>query len=182
MFHFKIFLDVETTGFDPIRNDVISLGAVITDGSLSVVDEFYTTIKPNINKFISDDALAVSGFTRDQLIEHKPQRDACIDFMWFLKPFLSEEPQSMVSHTNNGFDWRFVDWLFRKQDLNYNLYKILRHDYQESTIKIARDLGHSNNKLNDWAKKLNLNFNHHNALDDARMCMEVYKWLLSTKT
>lgn len=178
---FNIFIDIESTGFDPIRNDVTSLGAIVSDGHLNIVNEFYTTARPDINKFTSDDALKISGFTREELLNHTPQRDACIDFMYFLKPFLSELPQNMVSHTSNNFDWRFIDWMFRKQELNWNIYKILRHDYQESTIKIARAQGHSNNKLNEWALRLNKTFNHHNALDDARMCMEVYKWLLNTK-
>lgn len=182
MSRFNIFVDVETTGFDTIRNDVTSIGAVVTDGSFNTLEEFYTTVRPELNQFTSDKALEVSMFTRETLMQHKPQREACIDFMYFLKPYLSTFPQTMISHTVNNFDWRFIDGLFRKQDLNFNLYKILRHDYQESTIKLARSLGHTENKLSDWAIKLELDFNHHNALDDARVCMEIYKWLSDMKT
>lgn len=176
--NFYIFLDIESTGFDPIRNDVTSIGAIVTDRSHNVLSEFYTTVKPEINKFTSEDALVISGFSREALMQHKPQREACIDFMKFLKPYLELFPQTMVSHTVNGFDWRFLDWLFRKQDLNNNLYRVIRHDFQQSTIKIARDLGHSNNKLNEWAERLNLSFKHHNALEDAFMCFEIHRHLL----
>jgi DNA polymerase III epsilon subunit-like protein len=172
-----IFLDVETTSFDPIRGDVISLGAIVTDSSHNELGAFYTTVKPDMNKFISDDALAVSGFSRDDLLTFKPRREAVKDFMWFLKPHLDIFPQIMVSHTVNGFDYRFIDWMFRKEELNYKLYKIIRHDYQQSTIKMARDLGHSNNKLGEWATRLGLTFNHHNALEDARMCLNIHKHL-----
>lgn len=174
---YYLFVDIESTGFDPIRNDVTSLGAIITDSSLSEMGSFYTTVKPDMNKFISDDALKVSGFSLANLMIHTEQRDACILFMKFLKPYLEYFPLTMVSHTVNNFDWRFVDWLFRKQELNFSLYKALRHDYQESTIKLGRDAGHSTNKLNEWAERLGLTFNHHNALDDARMCLEIYRHL-----
>lgn len=174
---FYIFLDVETTGFDPIRNDVTSIGVVVTDHSHVVLSEFYTTVKPEINKFTSEDALIVSGFSKETLLSHKPQREACIDFMKFLKPYLETFPQKMISHTVNGFDWRFVDWLFRKQELNYNLYKVIGHENQESTIKIARELGYSNNKLSDWGNRLSISFEHHNALEDAKMCYMIHKQL-----
>lgn len=178
-FHSKhiVFLDVETTGFDPIKNDVTSLGAIITDSSLNEVGSFYTTVKPDMNKFISDDALKVSGFSLANLMIHTEQRDACILFMKFLKPYLECFPLTMVSHTVNNFDWRFIDWMFRKQELNFSLYKALRYDYQESTIKLGRDAGYPTNKLNEWADRLNLSFNHHNALDDAKMCLEIYRHL-----
>jgi DNA polymerase III epsilon subunit-like protein len=172
-----VFLDLETTGFDPIRNDVTSMGAIITDSSRIVLDELYTTARPDINKFTSDEALNISGFSKAQLLLHKPQREACIDLMKFLKPHLEEFPLMMVSHTSNNFDWRFLDWMFRKQDLNFKIYKALRHDYQQSTIKMGRSAGYDGNKLNQWAERLSLTFNHHNALDDARMCLEVHKFL-----
>lgn len=174
---YYFFIDIESTGFDPIRNDVTSLGAIVTDSSLNELNAFYTTVKPDMNKFVSDEALSVSGFTRANLMIHTPQRDACIAFMKFLKPYVELFPQIMVTHSLNNFDWRFVDWLFRKQELNYSLYKILRYDYQESTIKMGRDAGYQTNKLNEWADRLNMTFNHHNALDDARMCLEIYRHL-----
>jgi len=178
---FNIYIDIESSGFNPIRNDVTSIGVIVTDDLFNIQSQFYSTVKPDINKFTSDEALAISGFTRQALLLHKPRREACIDIMKFLKPYLSTEPQMMISHTVNCFDWRFLDWLFRKEDLNFNLYKILRHDYQLSTIKMARDLGHSNNQLGEWAKRLDLTFNHHNALDDALMCFNIHKHLADKK-
>ena len=174
---YYLFADIESTGFDPIRNDVTSIGAIVTDSSLNELAAFYTTVKPDLNKFVSDEALQVSGFSRANLMIHTSQREACILFMKFLKPYLEQFPMMMVSHTVNNFDWRFIDWLFRKQELNYSLYKALRYDYQESTIKLGRDAGYPTNKLNEWADRLKLNFNHHNAMDDARMCLEIYRHL-----
>ena len=175
--NYLVFVDAETSGFEPIRNDVTSIGAIVTDCSHNVLADFYTTVKPEINKFTSEEALVVSGFSKEALLTHKPQRQACIDFMRFLKPYLEEFPQMMVSHTVNGFDWRFIEWMFRKQELNYNLYRVLSPEFQESTIKLGRQAGHATNKLDEWAERLNLTFNHHNALDDARVCFQIHKHL-----
>ena len=83
---FNIYIDVETTNFDPIRGDITSIGVVVTDNSFSILDQFYSTVKPDINKFTSDEALAISGFNKVALMLHKPRREACIDIMKFLKP------------------------------------------------------------------------------------------------
>ena len=50
----------------------------------------------------------------------------------------------------------------------------------ESTIargkKNQRLYGIENQKLDTWARKLGIKFNHHSALDDAEVCMQVYKY------
>lgn len=179
---YLIFADVESTGFCPMKNDVTSIGAVITDRSHNLLREFYTTVRPDINKFTSDDALKVSGFSREQLMEHKPRREALIAFSYFLKPYLEIFPQTLISHTVNSFDYRFIDWCFRKEGFHFSLYRIIRYDFQESTIKMGRDAGFSTNKLSEWAERLSLTFQHHNALDDAKMCLNVHKYLSELKS
>lgn len=176
-----IFFDLETTGFDPIRNDVTSIGCIVTDEKVNVLDKFYIEVRPDINKFTSLDALVVSGFTIDQLKNFPSRKEALITLLNFLSNHESSWPHVSVSHSINNFDFKFLDWCFRKENINYSLYKTIRHDFQLSTIKIARSLGYKNNKLNIWANNLNIDFKHHNALSDAHMCMEIYKWLLNTK-
>jgi len=160
-----------------MKNDVSSIGVIVADSNYREVGAFYTKVRPDINNFISDKALEVSGFSRDQLSTFIPRRDAIIKFMHFLKPYVEATPQTMVSHTVNNFDYRFVDWMFRKEDLHFSLYRIIHYEYQLSTIKMGREAGHATNSLEEWASRLKLSFNHHNALDDARMCYNIFKCL-----
>jgi DNA polymerase III epsilon subunit-like protein len=40
-------------------------------------------------------------------------------------------------------------------------------------------LGYENNGLGEWAKRLKKDFLHHNALDDAKMCADIFKHLIN---
>lgn len=177
---YRVYLDVETTGFDAIRNDVVSLAAVVTDDDFNIQDKFYDTCKPEFNKYFSEDAIDVHGFTRDDLNTFQDPRDLCIKLLHFLRPFKDSNNVSrlFVSHSLRNFDFSFLEWLFIKQDLQYSLYKVLTPNNQRSTIKAARDAGHKKNKLNEWADRLGIDLTHHHALSDTMACLEVDKYLV----
>jgi DNA polymerase III epsilon subunit-like protein len=180
-FQYRNYCDVETSGFDPIRNDVISLALVVTDRELNVKGEFYETAKPEFNKFYSEEAEKIHGFRQRDMYKFQSRRQLCENLLKFLKPFKSEinVPNLFVQHALGQFDYKFIEWAFRKEELQYELWKVLRQDYQRSTITEARKLGFKNNKLNEWADRLEIHLNHHIAIEDARLCMEVDKFLLN---
>lgn len=60
-----IILDIETTGLDPKRHCMLSLGAVDYDSGL----EFYGECTAYSDSEIDPKALEINGFTRDQLRE-----------------------------------------------------------------------------------------------------------------
>lgn len=61
-----IVVDVETTGLDPARHSIVSIGAV-EFLSRDPVRHIYLECQPWYGAEISDEALAVNGFTREQL-------------------------------------------------------------------------------------------------------------------
>lgn len=64
------FVDVETTGTQPEKHGIIQLGALIchyADGKLEDRDELTFDVAPFAEDEIEDEALAVSGITREQL-------------------------------------------------------------------------------------------------------------------
>ena len=149
-----IMVDVETDGAIPSDYSMISLGAVVVEKSLNRT--FYAELKPISEKYIPE-ALAVSGFTREQVLGFEQPMKVMQDFeMWIHanskgKPFFISD--------NNGFDWMFVCWYF--------------HHF------LGRNpFGHSSTNLGSLYKGLVKdtfqNFKHlrkrnhtHNALDDA---------------
>lgn len=177
---YRIYCDVETTGFDPIRNDVVSIALVVTDEALTIKGEFYETVKPDFNKFYSDEAEKIHGFSKSQLKKFQEPRKLCINILNFLKPFKDENnfPRLFVSHSLRQFDYLFMEWLFRKQNLHFSMWKVLSQDKQRSTIKIAREQGYKTNKLNIWAERLGFDLKHHDAVSDTRCCLEVDKYLM----
>ncbi len=61
-----IIVDVETTGIDPEKHSIVSIGAV--DFS-NPSNEFYIECQPWDGAEITDRALEINGFTRDQLFD-----------------------------------------------------------------------------------------------------------------
>lgn len=87
----------------------------------------------------------------------------------------------MIYHALKGFDWHFFDYTFRKTGLEKSIYKMFNHKCTLSTIETARKLGHRNNKLNEWAKTLGIELDHHNALSDTKACAKLYFYLTKGK-
>lgn len=177
---FRVYCDVETSGFSAIRNDVISVALVVTDNNMKVLNEFYETAKPDFNKFYDPSAEKIHGFRQRDMYKFQSRRSLCENMLKFLKPFKSDinTPNLFVQHALRQFDYMFIEWMFRKEDLQYLLWKVLRQDYQRSTITEARKQGYKNNKLNEWADRVGFDLKHHDALSDTYGCYEVDKYLL----
>ncbi len=60
-----IILDIETTGISPTKNCMLSLGAVDYDTG----DEFYGECRIYPDREITDMALSINGFTREQCVD-----------------------------------------------------------------------------------------------------------------
>lgn len=159
-----IMVDVETDGAIPYDYSMLSLGAVVVEKGLHRT--FYAEICPISDKFVPE-ALAVSGFTREQTLAFEKPLKVMQDFVvWVLenakgKPFFISD--------NNGFDWMFVCW-YLHHFLGRNLF------------------GHSSTNLGSlykgMVKDTFQNFKHlrkrahtHNALDDALGNAEVLLYL-----
>lgn len=179
---YSFVIDIESTGFCPIRNDIISIGVVVLNDKLSVIDSFYDKARPDTYKWMNEDNVAthVHGFKLSEMMFF-PERFTTIKrLMNFLVKYLcpSHTPRPLFYHATKGFDYLFVEWFFRKENLEYSLYKIFTHPTSYSTVLLARSLGYEGNKLDQWASRLSESFHHHNALDDANMCAKILQYIL----
>lgn len=182
--NYSFIADVETSGFCPIRNDVVSIGLIVVDSQLKEVDHIYLKVRPEINKYTRADDVAthVHGFTLNEMAFFPERRESIVKLMNFLKPFKNEinTPRPFFYHATNAFDYLFLEWFFRKEDLQYSLWKIIDHRSSHSTVLLARSLGYEKNKLDQWALRMGEVFNHHNALEDAKMCAKILLHILKS--
>jgi len=88
---YRFFIDVETTGFDPMRNDIVSLAMIVTDIDGTEIGEFYETCRPEFNKFYSTEAEEIHGFKRSELEKFQTPRELCKKLLWFLNDFRVEK-------------------------------------------------------------------------------------------
>ena len=148
-----IMVDVESDGPIPGDYSMISFGAVLVDEKLDKT--FYGRLKPISEKFIQE-ALSVSGHSREDTLLFDDPAKVMIDFAEWLKINSNEKP--IFISDNNGFDWMFMCFYFHhftrlnpfghsSQNLG-SLYKGLVKDTSQN-FKHLRKTKHTHNPVDD---------------------------------
>lgn len=100
-------VDIESDGPIPGDYSMICFGAVVVEPSLSKT--LYGQLRPISDRWIPD-ALAVSGFTREQTMAFPEAEAAMRQFqLWLSEHSLG---RALFISDNNGFDWQFINWYF----------------------------------------------------------------------
>ena len=86
---------------------MVCLGAVVVEAGLERT--FYGQLRPISERFIPE-ALAVSGFTREQTLQFPEPAEVMRNFAAWLRGISSA--RLMFVSDNNGFDWQFINWYF----------------------------------------------------------------------
>lgn len=146
-------VDVESDGPIPGDYSMISFGAVIVDQDLDKT--FYGKLKPISEKWIPE-ALAVSGFTRAEVLEFDEPQIVMGNFNQWLNENCKNRP--LFFSDNNGFDWQFINWYFihflEKNPFGFSstnlcsLYKGLIKDTFKN-FKHLRKTKHTHNPVDD---------------------------------
>lgn len=100
-------VDVEADGPIPGDFSMISFGAVLVDDKLDTA--FYGKLRPVSDTFIPE-ALAVSGYTRNETLLFDDPKAVMEDFAGWLRTVSKGQP--VFISDNNGFDWMFICWYF----------------------------------------------------------------------
>ena len=102
-----IMVDIEADGPIPSDYSMICFGAIVVEPSLD--RSFYGQLRPISDKFIPE-ALAFSGFTREQTLEFPEPEGVMRSFAEWIASVSNGRP--MFISDNNGFDWQFINWYF----------------------------------------------------------------------
>ncbi len=149
----NISIDCESDGPCPGMHSLVCFGAVIVEAGLQRT--FYAELKPISDIYIPE-ALAISGFTREQHLKFPDPRDAMQNFeIWLNK---NVEGRPVCWSDNNSYDMGFLNYYFWQQ-LGRNpfgwssanlgsFYKGLRKDTY-ATFKHLRDTKHTHNPVDD---------------------------------
>ena len=98
-----ISVDVETDGPAPGMYSMLEIGAVVVEPGLA--NGFHGYLAP-ISRDYSEEALAISGRTREETLEF----DAPAVTMKAFAAWLDALPGTPVFVSDNPFDWMFVCW------------------------------------------------------------------------
>lgn len=100
-------VDIEADGPIPGDYSMVSFGAIVVEPTLTKT--FYGQLKPMSEQWIAE-ALAVSGFSRDETLQFDEPQPVMEAFRAWIKTNSSGQP--MFISDNNGFDWQFINWYF----------------------------------------------------------------------
>ena len=102
-----IMVDIEADGPIPGDYSMVSFGAIVVDPALDRT--FYGKLRPISDKWIPD-ALAVSGFTREETLAFDDAAAVMQQFGDWIRSVSKGQPKFISD--NNGFDWQFINWYF----------------------------------------------------------------------
>lgn len=161
--NFVVF-DIETTGFSPVNNRIIEIGAVKVCGG-QVTERFSTFVNPQVP--IPFEIEKLTGIRDDMVTDAPLIQEVLPRFLEFCQGC------SLVAH-NAGFDMSFMLENARRQNLP------MEHTYID-TVGIARVLlpNQAKHTLDAVAKTLNISLeNHHRAVDDAECTAWIFVKLI----
>ena len=170
-----VAFDTETTGLHPDQDNLLEIGAVMFDYNGMIGSPFDELIKPpfGIPSFISE----LTHIT-DEMVQDKGDEGSVVPS--FLN-YLNDRETVLVAH-NAPFDVGFVNASLQRLNRPYlpNLVVDTLPLSRWAYPKLALEAEKGQYKLQSLAKRFEINvFQAHRADDDARVCMELFKKIIS---
>lgn len=172
------FVDVETTGTDPDKHEIIELGVVVArlkGDTLEVVDTLDIKITPTRLHDAEDIALRINGYNEADWLFATSLPDA-------MKVFAKKVDGAVFVAHNMTFDHSFIDRAFKTTGIENTM-----HFQKLDTISLAFGVLHNADDLGKLSLKALCeqfgieNKKAHSAFADTYALYEVFKKLLKLK-
>jgi len=170
--HNLAFIDIETTGLNLTKHEIIEIGCVLTTPTLQVIEEFELKIKPEHIENADSVSLKVNHYNEESWKDAYNLEKA-------IKIFSKKAKDCIMVGHNVAFDSGFLEYTFNKTNLANNM-----HYHKLDTISIAWAKLHKEPDLEHFSlRELCVRFGiknerSHTALSDARATFELYKKLM----
>ena len=155
-----VVFDIETTGFSPVTNRIIEIGAVKVENG-EITERFSTFVNPQVP--IPFHIEKLTSINDSMVMDADPIEVVLPQFLEFVGDTI------LVAH-NANFDVSFIKENAKRQGIPVDFTYV-------DTVGIARALltGHSKYTLDAVAKTLGISLeNHHRAVDDAECTAEIF--------
>ncbi len=150
-----IVVDIESDGVIPHKYSMVCFGAIVVEPSLSKT--FYGKTKPISDEFNAE-ALAISGFSREEHLTFDEPQDVMHEFYDWIKA--NSKGQPIFISDNLAFDWQWINYYFHffvgKNPFGFSgrrigdLYSGLEKDFfAASEWKKFRKTSHTHNPVDD---------------------------------
>lgn len=159
-----IWFDLETTGFNPFKDEIIELACLDNDGKV-----YESLIKPN--KRIRPKITEITSITNEMVNDQRPCIDVLREFVDFIKGDKDETKVTyLIGHNIHSFDMPFVKA------------KCVEHNIKFPNVYLIDTMRMSQYILDEYCHNLNHlctlfgidNLNAHRALSDVYATQVVY--------
>lgn len=175
----RLYLDIETSGLDPEKHSILSIGIVISINGLESYECFYKEVKYE-ELTIAPDAIEVNKFDFTSQKDRLPLDEVDKKAYEFVKRYYSKEDKAMAIGLNVGeFDLLFINKYMprlsslisrRAVNLNSLIYLIADINSLDFTV-LKEDLS---DRAANVVDQLGLELNKHHALYDALFHFSLY--------
>lgn len=171
------FIDIETTGFDMERQEIIEIGCVIVKQEhgtpTGIVEEFEIKIKPQRINEADPEALAINGYNEASWM-------FALDLPQAMELFASKVKDCIMVAHNVAFDYSFLAKAFAVTGVENTMFYAKLDTISFAYAKLKDDETVTRYSLGALCDRFGIeNEKAHTALADARATYEVYEKLLS---
>lgn len=160
-----VWFDIETTGFNPFKNEIIEIAAVDNAGN-----KFEELIRPS--KFIPKKITEITNISNEMVMNKKSIKEVMEIFVDFIKGNeISNKPVYIIGHNIHSFDMPFIKAKCAEFNIKFpNVYQL---DTMRMSQFILKDQWSHN--LNSLCSLFGIdNKNAHRALSDVYATQIVY--------
>jgi len=182
------YADTETTGLDPINNEMFQLAFLLEiDGN--VVEEVNITFRPERWDTVSQEALDITGKTKEELRSYPPKAEGYKKLIAILGKYVDrfDKTDKMIwIGQNPDFDVRFVRTFFK--EMNDKFFGSWWDPRPADLISLAvasKTRGvfdPPNFKLGTLAAEFGIEFDAHDAMADVHATRQVWQLLAKNIT
>lgn len=192
-------IDAEFTSFDMIGGDLITFGVTLVLDDLTLGASFYGEVRPRSTKYFTAKAQEVHGISYFKASQFPSSKETILRFMNWLMPIIGEFPLRTIYWGSWNFDLKWIENTFERAGCSSSFKKAfnLNKDSHINAFKLAKEkLKHINDNfvidqngkevnkkysLDNVARFYGYEFNHHNAMDDAKTTAKVFIDLMNEK-
>lgn len=177
--HNLAFIDLETTGLNPDKHEIIEIGCLvvrqpqIAGGNFEVIDELDLKVKPTHLERAEPEALRINGYN---------------DADWLFAVELPQALSALAGKTDNAimvaqnvtFDWSFLHRAFETTGVQNRMHFPKIDLISIAFGKLYNDPRIERYNLRELARFFNIeNERAHSAMSDIRATFEIYKKLIT---
>lgn len=166
------FIDIETTGLNVMKHEILEIGCVLATPSLELIEKFDIKIRAENISCADPAALKVIRYSEKDWEGSLPLKEA-MDF------FSQKVKDCIMVGQNVSFDFQFIEYAFLKAGLSNPMHYHRVDTFSIAWAKLNKNKDVTHLSLRELCKYFDIKNNRpHSALSDAYATFLLYKKLM----